>query len=121
MLWVVAGLWAAIGLGFLLRPVLLGEYVNLFLPTTTARIHLRASHGGLALALAVYFWQAGVRPAWRDPGLALCLLVHAGLALATALGIAVEGRTIPRIGVMLGMELLVAAWAARSLSARQAR
>jgi hypothetical protein len=112
---VVAGLWAAIGLGFLLRPVLLGEYVNLFLPTTTARIHLRASHGGLGLALAVFFWQAAVRPAWREPGLGFALLVHAGLALGTALGIALEGRTIPRIGVMLAIELLVAGWAARGI------
>ena len=100
----LAIIWVILGLGFLLRPVLLGEYVNLFLPTTTSRIHLRASHGGLALALAVFFWLASARTAWHRPALTAAILVHWGLALSTLLGIFLEGGTIPRIIVMLAVE-----------------
>jgi hypothetical protein len=94
--------------------------VNLFLPTTTSRIHLRASHGGLALALAAFFWLAASRIPWYRPALAASLLVHGGLAIATLLGIVLEGQTIPRILVMMSVELCFALAAARALSASRA-
>ena len=102
-----ATLWAAISIGFLAWPVILGEYVNLFLPTTTSRIHLRASHGGLAAGLAIFFWLAAGRPAWHRPALTAAICVYWGLALAAGLGIALEGKTIPRIAAMLLVESLL--------------
>ncbi len=105
LLRLLAVVWIVLGSAFLFRPVLLREYVNLFLPTTTSRIHLRASHGGVALALAGFFWLAAGRRTWYRPALTAAVLVHWGLALTTLFGILLEGGTIPRIGVMVTIEV----------------
>lgn len=107
MLRLLAVVWISLGAAFLFRPVLLGEYINLFLPTSTSRIHLRASHGGVALGLGMFFWFAAGRRVWYRPALTAAVLLHWSLALSTLFGILLEGGTIPRIGVMLAVEAML--------------
>jgi hypothetical protein len=91
-----------------------------FLPTTTGRIHVRATHGGLPIGFGVFLWIAAGRAAWHRPALAASVAIDLGLLVGTLAGIAVAGGTIPRIIVMAGVELALvvpAVLAARRMEA----
>lgn len=111
-----AALWAVVGVAFLVAPGWLAEYMNMFLPTTTGRIHVRATHGGLPLGIGLFLWSAARRAAWRRPALGASMAIDLGLLAGTLAGIVIAGGTIPRIVALAGAELLLGLIAVRLLA-----
>ncbi|MDH3292105.1 MAG: DUF4345 domain-containing protein [Gemmatimonadota bacterium] len=104
-LWVVAVGFAAIGVGFLSAPVAWARYIEILVPTPTARTDLRATYGGFVLAFGVFLGVSALWPDWTRAGLAAAGLALAGVAAGRLIGILVEGVASRLMYVFLFIEI----------------
>ena len=114
-------LFALLGAGFLVWPARWAEFVDIFLPTSTARTDLRATYGGFDLAFGMFLLVTGARRDWIRPGLVACGLAFSGLAGGRLLGFWVEGTGIPRLYAFFAIEVIGGALAFYAFSREQVR
>ena len=106
---------AGIGVAFLTVPGVMAPFVDLAVATPTADNDLRAVHGGISSALALFFAAATRRAHWAEPALALATLEFAGLAFGRFLSWAVAGWPAPlalalHAAEIAGLVLCALAW-----------
>ena len=112
----VSGLiFGGFGVAFLLWPSQMALRVRIPLVTMTGTTDVRALYGGLEIGFGVFLLAASSRRAWALPGLAATLCALAGMGLARALGIALDGRPEPITWALLASEVSGAAIAAIAL------
>ena len=104
-------IFAGFGVAFLLWPSQMAMRVGIPLVTMAGTTDVRALYGGLEIGLGVFFAIAAASRAWRVPGLLAAFCALAGMGLARALGIALDGGPAPRNGALLGSEISGAAFA----------
>lgn len=105
ILGVIGVTFVAIGAGFLVRPVSWAAWLEIALPTATARTDLRATYGGFDLAFGIFLLVAARRADWVAPGLVANALALGGFAAGRLLGFAVERSVSPRLVPFLLIEL----------------
>lgn len=104
-LWLVAAAFAVIGVGFLWAPEAWARYIEIVVPTPTARTDLRATYGGFVLAFGVFLSVSALWPDWTRAGLAACGLALAGFAAGRLIGILIEGVASRLMYVFLLVEI----------------
>lgn len=104
-----------IGALFLAQPVVWAEWVDIFLPTATARTDLRATYGGFHAGFGLFLMFCARRPDWLQPGLWAAVLALAGFAAGRLLGFLVEGTVIPRLLILFAIETIGTALGAVAL------
>lgn len=93
---------------FALAPDTFADLVTGAVPATpSASIDMRATYGGVALGLGVFYWLAARRAEWVRMGVLASLLVIAGIAAARAVGIVADGQ--PNTFMLLFLVLEVVA------------
>ena len=95
-LWLAALAFAGFGAALLARPSLLGV-LGVALARPAAATEIRAFYGGLELGMAAFLGFASRRDAWVRPALAAQAATLGGVALARAIGMAVDGSAEPLI------------------------
>lgn len=83
--------FAGYGLLCLLVPTTLTSAAGLGMETTVALTEVRAMYGGLELAIGVLFLLAAMRASLLESGLIAGVTVFAGLGVARAFGIMLDG------------------------------
>lgn len=114
-----AAVFAGFGLAFLLAPSVLGGFVDVILPTPTARADFRATYGGFELGFGAFLALCAARRECVRLGLlasGLCLL---GFAAGRALSLLLDGAPRRIVLLLLAAELagsalsfLAAGWSA---------
>lgn len=107
LLWVNALLFLAFGLGFMFAPAFFSQTITGASPaTSSAMIDMRATYGGIALGLAI-FWEWCTQESGRvRGGLFSSLTVLAATALGRILGILMDGAPNIFMFILLAAELL---------------
>src|SRR2546422_773211 len=91
LLWVTAALFAGFGVGFVAAPEQLAKFITGSAPSIpTAVIDMRATYGGVAFGMGLFFGLCAARPRWVRPGLFGSLLVVASIAMARCVGLVVD-------------------------------
>jgi len=114
-----AAVFMIVGIGFLIVPAEWAAITEISLPTAMARTDLRATYGGLDLAVGVFLWICGRRDQWIRPGLVALALTAAGFGGGRLAGIVAEGSAAPLMLIFLAIEtvtVLVAFAALRRLA-----
>jgi len=107
LLWLSAGVFVAVGGGFLLVPREWAALTDISVPTAMARTDLRATYGGFSLGFGLYLAVCARRATGLRPGLVALALCAAGFALGRLLGIVAEGGASPLMQLYFGIDALV--------------
>lgn len=106
---VTAVIFAVYGLAFIFAPTQLAMLVTEASPTTTAALtDMRATYGGMSLAVGTLLFILAARPQSQRLGLTAVLLLMLGMAGGRIVGIALDGSTTQIMWVYLALELVVA-------------
>jgi len=113
--WIIlltALVFAAYGVGFVLAPQSMlawatGSGVN----TPSAVIDLRATYGGLSLAVRLVLYCLGQREAWRPLGLRVVIALMLGMGGGRLVGMVVDGGANAVMYTYLVLEIVAAAFA----------
>ena len=106
LLWLNAALFVVFGVGFIVAPALLSQVITGATPgTTSALIDLRATYGGMALGIGIFWGYCAPQGTLRI-GLISSLLVLVGVALGRLVGMVVDGSPNTFMFVLLAAELL---------------
>lgn len=123
MRWGAVILWLA-GLGFLgvgvaalFDPVALMRPLGFGLERADAQVEIRAFYGGACSALGAVLCFCARDAVWQRPGLMLGASVYGATGTVRALAMVLSGTTSAALGLILAVELLLAA--ACALAARQ--
>jgi hypothetical protein len=114
-----AAVFMIVGMGFLIVPAGWAAITEISLPTAMARTDLRATYGGLDLAVGIFLWICARRDQWIRPGLVALALTAAGFGGGRLVGIVAEGSAAPLMLIFLAIEtvtVLVAFAALRRLA-----
>jgi hypothetical protein len=103
-----AAVFVIVGLGFLVFPAEWAAITEISLPTTMARTDLRATYGGLDLAIGIFLWICARRDDWIRPGLLALALASAGFGGGRLVGIVAEGSAAPLMLIFLVIETVIA-------------
>ena len=107
LMWLNAALFVVFGIGFIVAPALLSQLITGATPgTTSALIDLRATYGGMALGIGLFWGYCARRPGTLRIGLLSSLLVLVGIALGRLVGMIVDGSPNTFMFVLLAAELL---------------
>lgn len=107
LLWVSCGLFVAFGLGFILVPDFISMFVTGSAPgTSSAMIDMRATYGGMALGIGLFFGLCAYRPGSVRLGLIASLLVMVSIAGGRLFGMIADGSPNLFMWVLLASELL---------------
>jgi hypothetical protein len=107
LLWITAALFVGFGVGFVAAPRELAEFITGGAPSIpSARIDMRATYGGVALGMGLFFGLCAARPAWVRPGLVGSLLVVASIAGARVVGVVVDGAPNAFMLLLLSTEVI---------------
>ncbi len=99
--------YVGVGGAFLLYPGFMAGFVDLSLPTATAKSDIRALFGGLEVGVGVALLIFASVPGWLGPGLVAQIASFAGLVTARLLSLSLDG--VPGV---IGLALLSAEVAA---------
>lgn len=106
---VTAAIFAVYGFAFIFAPTQLAVLVTEASPTTTAALtDMRATYGGMSLAVGTLLFILAARPQSVRLGLSAVLLLMLGMAGGRIVGIALDGSTTQIMWVYLALELIVA-------------
>jgi len=107
LLWVNALLFLAFGLGFMFAPAFFSQTITGASPaTSSAMIDMRATYGGIALGLAIFWgWCARERNT-QHAGLLSSLLVLAATTIGRVIGMVVDGSPNIFMFILLTAELI---------------
>lgn len=119
ILWIIAFGFAAFGMAFTLWPETMALYVDIQLPTATARTDLAATYGGLELGVACFLMVCASREEWLTPGLWASAMTTGGFAIVRAIGLAFAPYRLENV-IFYALALEVVATAAAIWAARQA-
>lgn len=93
LLWITAVAFVGFGLGFIAAPDYLADLVTGAAPSTpSGAIDMRATYGGPALGLGIFFALAAAQQRWLRPALLTSMLVVACIAAGRIVGIAIDGE-----------------------------
>ena len=107
LLWINAALFLVFGAGFIVAPGFLAQLITGATPSTTsALIDLRATYGGMALGLGLFWGFCARRQRTVRIGLMASLLVLLGIALGRLIGMVVDGSPNTFMFALLAAELL---------------
>lgn len=110
---VTAAVFALYGLGFVLMPARLSRLTTGTVPDSAAAwIDLRATYGGLSLAVGAILWLLASKPSTLRDGLWAVLLLMLGMAGGRLYGIVMDGSPNTVMWIYLGFELVAVALAA---------
>jgi hypothetical protein len=108
LLWIDCLLFLGFGVGFAAAPQQLADLVLGAAPSTTsALIDMRATYGGLAVGIGLFFGLCASRPQWVRPGVVASLLLIAGLGGARLIGIMADGDPNGFMLLFLALEVLL--------------
>ena len=110
LLWVIAALFAGFGFGFAVAPKFFADF---FIPgaaptVPSAVIDMRATYGGVAFGIGLFFGVAATRPQWLRPALVASLLVDSSIGAARAVGIVADGNPNAWMLFFLATEVIFA-------------
>ena len=110
LLWVVAALFLGFGVGFAVAPKFFADF---FIPgaaptVPSAVIDMRATYGGVAFGIGLFFGVAATRPQWLRPALVASLLVDSSIGAARAVGIVADGNPNAWMLFFLATEVIFA-------------
>jgi hypothetical protein len=121
LLWLNAIVFVIYGIGFVLAPASLAEFVTGSSPETSSGLmDMRATYGGLCLAIGLAFAWFARHDATVRTGLVVVAIVMACMAGGRTLGFVVDGGPNTLMILYLALEFLVvtlALWALRGLPA----
>lgn len=113
---ITAAVFVVYGIGFVIIPEVLSELVTGSVPATTSGlIDMRATYGGALIAIGVLLAVLASNPLWLKPGLIGVLLAMLGMASGRVYGMLIDGSPNQMMWLFLGLELVVAAFAAVAL------
>lgn len=105
-----AAVFAVYGIAFIVAPTQLAVLVTEASPTTAAALtDMRATYGGMSLAVGVLLFMLSAKPQTVRLGLSAVLLLMLGMAGGRMVGIAIDGSTTQMMWMYLALELIVAA------------
>ena len=108
LLWINAILFMLFGIGFVLAPSPLAQWITNSAPgTSSGMIDLRATYGGLALGIGV-FWAICASNGSERNGLLSTILVLSVVALGRIIGILLDGTPNTFILLLLTAEIIFA-------------
>ncbi len=111
-----AAVFALYGLAFVLAPAALARWITGSAPTASpGMIDLRATYGGMSVAVGILLFRLASRPSTVPLGLVGVVLLMLGMAAGGLYGMLVDGSPSTLMLVCLGLELAVAALAIRLL------
>lgn len=109
LLWINCALFVVFGVGFIVMPGLLSNLLTGAAPaTTSAMIDMRATYGGMALGIAIFFGICAKNTDTVRIGLISSLLVLTGIALGRIAGIFIDGDPNIFMYLLLSAEILFA-------------
>ena len=109
LLWVNAVLFILFGVGFMFAPTPLATWITGSSPSTTSgAIDLRATYGGLAFGLGI-FWAICASNGSHKIGLLSAFLVLASVAIGRIIGMIVDGSPNGFMFALLIAEVVFAA------------
>ena len=109
LLWVNAILFVLFGVGFILAPLPLAQWITGSTPSTTSGIiDLRATYGGLALGIGI-FWALCASNGSERNGLLSAILVLSAVAIGRITGILLDGTPNLFMFLLLTAEIIFAA------------
>lgn len=121
LLWLNALVFVVYGVGFVLAPESLAVFVTGSAPeSTSGLIDMRATYGGLCLAIGLAFALFARNDATVRKGLVILTIVIACMAAGRTLGFVLDGDPNTLMVLYLAAELLIVAlalWALRALPA----
>lgn len=104
-----SAIFALYGIAFALFPEPMAIFVTGSIPeSTSALIDMRATYGGLCLAVGVVFALLACKAAMVRTGVVVLAIVLGGMAGTRALGIILDGDPNPLMNLYLATEILVA-------------
>jgi len=107
ILWLTALGFLAFGAAFTFWPLAMAGFVDISLPTPTARIDFVATYGGFELGVGAFLVASARRRDWVEPGLWAGAAALAGFATVRLLALLAAGGVAGRaIYVALVMEVL---------------
>jgi hypothetical protein len=110
---ITAAIFALYGLGFVFVPSQLSLLVTGAAPATAAALtDMRATYGGMSIALGVVFFVLASKPQSIRLGLAAVLVVMLGMAFGRVVGLIIDGSGNPIMYAYLALELGAATAAA---------
>lgn len=108
LLWINAILFILFGMGFILAPSPLAQWITGSTPSTTSgMIDLRATYGGLALGIGI-FWALCASNGSERNGLLSAILVLLAVAIGRITGILLDGNPNLFMLILLAAEIIFA-------------
>lgn len=105
---ITAAVFVLYGVGFLFAPDVLSVAVMGTAPATpSSLIDMRATYGGMSLAVGVLLFVLAARPESVDRGLMGVALLLSGMAGGRAYGMVVAGSADGMMSIYLGFEVTV--------------
>lgn len=110
LLWINCVLFIVFGIGFILIPGSLSNLMTGSVPaTTSAMTDMRATYGGMALGIAIFFGICARNPDTVRIGLIASALALSCIAFGRIVGIFIDGSPNIFIYLLLSAEVLFAA------------
>lgn len=107
LLWITAALFMAFGLGFAFAPEALADLVAGDAPSVASAVtDMRATYGGVAIGLGLFYGMCARRPEWVRLGLIASLIVVASIGATRLGGIIADGSPNAFMIIFLVAELL---------------
>ena len=104
---ITAAIFVLYGLGFTFAPLAMAQFVTDASPThASAIIDMRATYGGMSLAVGVLLFVLSARAEWLKAGLLAVTIIMAGMALGRVVGIVVDGNANTFMYIYLGLEIV---------------
>ncbi len=109
LLWINAILFVLFGIGFIFAPSPLAQWITGSTPSTTSgMIDLRATYGGLALGIGI-FWALCASNGSERNGLLSAILVLSAVVIGRITGILLDGNPNIFMFILLTAEIIFAA------------
>lgn len=110
LLWLNSALFVAFGIGFIFIPAFLSNLLTSSIPATTSALtDMRATYGGMALGIAIFFGMCVRNTDTVRIGLIASALVLSCIAFGRIVGIFIDGSPNIFIYLLLSAEVLFAA------------
>lgn len=104
-----AAVFVMAGVGFVIIPEVLSEFVTGGVPATASGLtDMRATYGGVQLAMGILLWVLASNPLWLKPGLIGVFAAMVGMASGRALGMVIDGSPNVMMWAFLALEIVVA-------------
>lgn len=109
ILWLAGLAFLGVAVAAVFDPVALMRPFGLILERADAQVEIRAFYGGACGALGAVLCFCALDAAWQRPGLLLGALVYGATGTVRAVAMVLTGTTTKVLGLILAVELLLAA------------